>query len=167
VHLIARPGTLDEAAEAQIADPSPAMALARRAFGLSLCDLSKSYSPLDQAVLAAADRVLLVTDIDVVALRTAVRLLESFRQWGLSSERIELAASGSRRTAAPAEVARAEAALGRPIRWRLPHEPAAGDPARASGLPLVEVAPRCPLAMVYAEMALTLVSELVPRARAR
>jgi|GEM_PF-4955107 len=165
--LLPRPQTQDQVAGLGAVEMSHALALARRAFSLTVCDLSKGFGPLDLAVLDACDRVLLLTGLDVVALRSTLRLLESLQNRGIYEDRIDLAASAAYKPILPFDVARAESILGRTIRWRLPGEPAAAEEARLQGMPLVELAPHAGLSLDLAEMADELLAELVPARGAR
>lgn len=163
LYLLPRPASQDQTAGLGAAEMLHALALARRTFSLTVCDLSKGFGPLDLAVLDACDRLLLVTGLDVVALRSTLRLLESFTSRGIPADRIELAASAVHKPILPFDVARAESILARSIRWRLPCEPEAATESRAQGVPIVELAPHASLSLALAEMVEELLAELQPK----
>ncbi len=167
LYLLPRPQTQDQVAGLGAIEMSHALALARRTFSLTVYDLSKGFSQLDLTVLDASDRVLLVTGLDVVALRSTLRLLESFVSRGIPEDRIDLAASAVQKPILPFDLARAESILARTIRWRLPCEPEAVEEARTQGVPVVELAPHAGLSLALAEMADELLAELVPARGAR
>jgi pilus assembly protein CpaE len=75
----------DSPINTEILDPervATAIAAARRSFDVIVVDLHPSYSPLNQAIFEAADRILVPVTPDVPALRAAVQFLEVSRELG-------------------------------------------------------------------------------------
>jgi Flp pilus assembly protein, ATPase CpaE len=60
-----------------------ALAAARRGFDFVVVDLHPSYNPLNQAIFARADRILVPVTPDVPALRAAVQLRDLAQELGI------------------------------------------------------------------------------------
>jgi len=107
---------------------------------VTVVDTSSVPLEATQAALSCADRIFLVTELTLPALRACVRALDGLRLAGIELDRtVELVVNKYANRSwevAPAEAAKT---LGVPIRVLIPREDAAVYTAVNSGLPLEEV----------------------------
>ena len=75
--LLPRPIQLEDTALVSREDLQRVLGLLKATFTHLVIDLSKSYSPIDQVALEAANHILLVTQLDLPCLRNVVRLMAS------------------------------------------------------------------------------------------
>ena len=113
----------------------------RAAFNYIFLDLSKSYSPLDIESLKQADRVLLVTQLDLPSLRNVVRILNSLRQMNLE-EKVEIVVNRVGLDSGQISLKKAKETLNRDIYWQVPNDYASIVQFRNNGIPLNQLAPK-------------------------
>jgi pilus assembly protein CpaE len=127
--------------------------LLRSLHDVVLVDTAAVLSPANQAALLSANRVFLVTELTIPALRTALRTLEWLTDEGVDvATRVEVVAGRS--TGKPPEIPVAEAAktLKVPVRAVLPRDDATAMAAINNGVPLQEVRPGSPLHRAIADL---------------
>ena len=122
---------------------------------VTLVDTPGIPSDAARAALGAADRVLLVTDLTVPALRGCVRTLDWLRGEGVAVEStvdVIVNRHDGRATGA-VSLKEASRTLGLPVRTLLPRDDAAAVEAVNAGRPLSEVRPGCALERAIAALA--------------
>ena len=107
-----------------------------------------------RAALGAADRVLLVTDLTVPALRGCVRTLDWLRGEGIDpASSVDVIVNRHQRSAGEVSPKEAARTLGLPLRALLPRDDAAAVAAANGGKPLSDVRPGSPLERAIAMLA--------------
>lgn len=120
----------------------------RTHFGFVVVDTEHYLSERTLAALDAADRIVLVTQLSVPALRSTQRTLQLFDRLGYPSGKITTIVNRSD-AQSTLSVSDAESVLGRPIVWRLPNDFNACAEATTKGIPLINHAPHSALAKSY------------------
>ena len=115
------------------------------------------------SALDAADRILLVAQLQVSSLVVAKRTLGIFRELGYDDDKVQIVINreGSTNLVTPAE---AQKVLGRPIDGRIPNDFAVASEAQAQGVPFLRHASGSALAKSYDALATRLIGPPVPRA---
>lgn len=141
------------------------MSQLRAHFGYVVVDTEHYLSEGTLAALDAADRVVLVTQLSVPALRSTQRTLQLFERLGYPAGKVAVVVNRADAESA-LSVADAESVLGRPILWRLPNDFRACAEATTQGVPLIEYEPSSPLTRSYMNLAAKLVGSSVEDAAA-
>ncbi|HKB00626.1 MAG TPA: pilus assembly protein CpaE [Gemmataceae bacterium] len=107
-------------------------------------DLSKALLPTDLMALRMSNLVLLVTQLELSALRNVVRLTHSLSLEGDLGDKIRVVVnrSGSELTDDGITVKKAEEVIGKPIFWQVPNDAKAMIGSRVAGQPLIRFAPK-------------------------
>jgi pilus assembly protein CpaE len=123
------------------------------AFGLLDCDHQLNDGTL--AALDAADRVLLVTELAVAALRGTQRTLAVTRRLGYTDEKVCIVVNRYRsgELVTPAD---AQELLKREIFWKIPNDYRTATGALTKGIPIARYEGHSKLAISYRELALKL-----------
>ena len=124
----------------------------RANFGYVVVDTEHYLSERTLAALDAADRILLVTQLSVPALRSTQRTLQLFERLGYDGGKATVVVNRSD-AESPLSVSDAESVLGRSIFWKLPNDFSACDEATTRGVPLLEHEPESSLARSYLSLA--------------
>jgi hypothetical protein len=112
------------------------------------------HHPTDRTLTAfdAADRIVVVTQLNVAAVRSAQRTLALFRRLGYDDDKIVVVAN----RAQPSDLISADDAarvLERELFWRLPNDYRASEAALTRGVPVLESDPASALARAYLTLA--------------
>jgi pilus assembly protein CpaE len=112
------------------------------------------HHPTDRTLTAfdAADRIVVVTQLNVAAIRSAQRTLALFRRLGYDDDKIVVVAN----RAQPSDLISADDAarvLERELFWRLPNDYKASEAALTRGVPVLESDPASALARAYLTLA--------------
>jgi pilus assembly protein CpaE len=133
--------------------------LLRHDFVHTVIDTDHHFNDQTLAALDAADRILLVTQFDVSALRSTQRSLGVFARLGYAAEKTVIVAN--RRTERDRiSGAGAERVLGRPILFTLPNDYAACSGAITQGQYVERFAPASPLVASFKSMASALTGHI-------
>ena len=134
LQLIPHPDMLSELEQLTPDRIAKFLQILKRSYTHVVVDLSKAYSPLDLAALAAADDILLVLQTDMSSLYNAMRLHESLEEHGLA-DRIKRVVN---RAGSEGNISLEKAAetLGRPIEFQIPNDTRNVAYARDNGQPL-------------------------------
>lgn len=124
----------------------------RTHFGFTVIDAEHYLSERTLAALDAADRIVLVTQLSVPALRSAQRTLQLFERLGYPSAKVSVIVNRSD-AASALSVGDAESVLGRPILWKLPNEFNTCAEATTRGLPVIDFKPDSALSRSYLNLA--------------
>jgi pilus assembly protein CpaE len=117
----------------------------RRAYAYTVTDLEDFFHPEQFEVVRQSDTVLFVMRLDYTALRNARRTFDHLEHDGIEGSRFKLVANqhGRPRELTPAQ---AEEVLGRPLDHLIPYEPKAAIESINLGVPVIQSAPRSPMA---------------------
>jgi pilus assembly protein CpaE len=129
--------------------------LLRASYTHLILDLSKSLLPTDLAALRMADVILMVTQLELSALRNVVRMMLTLgTEDGLSEKvKVILNRAGSVFYDGEITVKKAEETIGKPIYWQVPNDVKTMMSSRSAGIPLVQHAPKSKLHLAIAGLA--------------
>lgn len=142
VFLLPRPVQMDNSLKITGEQLRRVIALLKATFTHLVVDVSKTYGPLDLAVLEASDTVLLVTQLDLPCLRNVVRLTQYFEQNENLAPKIRIVVNRIGLEDTQIGLNKALETIGRDIYWQIPNDYATMVEARNNGVPLVTQAPR-------------------------
>jgi pilus assembly protein CpaE len=130
------------------------LALLRNLHEVTLVDAGSVPSEAAQAALTSANRVLLVTELTIPALRSCLRTLDWLKGGGMEPAKVvEIVINKHANKAAEVPPAEAAKTLKLPIRAMLPWDDVTAIAAVNSGLPLREVRANAALTRAIAELA--------------
>ncbi len=151
--LLPRPVQLEDTALISPEDLQRVIGLLKATFTHMVFDLSKSYNPIDQVALQAANEILLITQLDLPCLRNVVRLMASFGQMDGLAEKIKIVVNRLGLDSGHITLKKAEDTIGREIFWRLPNDFRTLIEARNNGVPLIEQVPKASITQSFVSMA--------------
>jgi pilus assembly protein CpaE len=124
----------------------------RHSFSHTVVDCEHSFGPRTVAALDAADRIVLLLQSNVAAIRAAKRTLALFEQLEYPAEKIVVVLNreGPGDVLPASDVAKA---LGRPVDVRLPNAYQLAVDAQTRGIPIGKVAPTSALARRFSALA--------------
>jgi len=129
--------------------------LLKASYSHLVLDLSKSYSPLDQAALRMADAILLVAQLELSSIRNVVRILLSLANDPALAGKTQVVLN---RFGNESDITdkKAEETIGKQIFWKIPDDARSMTEARNQGVPLLTCAPRSKLHQEIRAMTLAL-----------
>jgi pilus assembly protein CpaE len=124
----------------------------RSAFNYSVLDCEHRLNDRSLAALDAADRIVLLTELKVPALRSAQRMIGVFRRLGYPNEKLGVVVNRyqSEDVVSPGEAAEV---LKTEIFFRLPNDYPTCSRASTDGVPIGVTAPQSKLAVAYRQLA--------------
>ena len=124
----------------------------RSAFHYSVLDCEHRLNDRSLAALDAADRIVLLTELKVPALRSAQRMISVFRRLGYPNEKLGVVVNRyqSEDVVSPAEAAEV---LKAEIYFRIPNDYPTCSRASTEGVPIAVNAPQSKLAASYKQLA--------------
>lgn len=127
----------------------------RSTFNYTVLDCEHRLNDRTLAALDAADRIVLLTELKVPALRSAQRMIGVFRRLGYPNEKLGVVVNRyqSEDVVSPAEAADV---LKTDIFFRLPNDYSTCSRASTDGVPVGQHAPQSRLAMAYRQLAVRL-----------
>jgi len=128
-------------------------------FNYIILDLSKSYTPLDQACMSIADEILIVTQLDAFSLRNANRLLITMGHRPHFEGKINVIANQHHYNDDLPPLHQAAKRLGLDFLVSLPRDHTIFSEATKKQTPLVDYAPRSRLAHAFQHLAYELSRE--------
>ena len=137
----------------------------RTAFNYTVLDCEHRLNDRTLAALDAADRIVLLTELKVAALRSAQRMIGVFRRLGYPNEKLGVVVNRyqSEDVVSPAEAAEV---LKTEIFFRLPNDYPTCSRASTDGVPIGVNAPQSKLAASYRQLAARLTGAAEQDARA-
>lgn len=138
----------------------------RAHFGFVLVDTEHYLSERTLAALDAADRIVLVTQLSVPALRSTQRTLQLFERLGYPEGRVTIVVNRSDAQSA-LKTSDAESVLGRPIFWSLPNDFRACGEATTRGVPVVALEPNSGLSRSFLNLASKLTGSSIADAHSK
>ena len=124
----------------------------RTAFNFTVLDCEHRLNDRTLAALDAADRIVLLTELKVAALRSAQRMIGVFRRLGYANEKLGVVVNRyqSEDVVSPGEAAEV---LKTEIFFRLPNDYPTCSRASTDGVPIGVNAPQSKLALAYRQLA--------------
>ena len=132
------------------------LAQCRQVYEHTIVDCEHAFEGRSLAALDAADKVLLLAQLQVSSLVVAKRTLAIFRELGYDDDKVQIVINreGSTNLVTLAE---AQKVLGRPIDARIPNDFAVASAAQAQGVPFLRHASGSALAKAYDVLATHLI----------
>jgi pilus assembly protein CpaE len=127
----------------------------RAHFDVVVLDLEHYLSERTIGALDAADRIVLVTQLSVPALRSTQRTLELFNRLGYPPTKVQVVVNRSN-AESPLTIGDAETVLGRRIHAKLPNDFGACAEATTKGIPVLVHEPGSSLSSGFVQLASTL-----------
>jgi pilus assembly protein CpaE len=140
--LLPHPVQLEDAGLIQEEHLQRVIGLLRATYSHIVLDLSKSFRPLDFAGLLAADKVLLVAQLELSSLRNVVRLLMAFNNMEGMAEKTHVVLTRVGAENEEISLKKAEETMGRSVYWQIPNDSKTMLGSRNEGIPLVQYAPK-------------------------
>lgn len=160
--LLPRPVQLEDTSLVTPDDLQRVIGLLKATFTHMVIDLSKTYNPIDQVALKAANEILLVTQLDLPCLRNIVRLMSSFSQMDGMAEKVKIVVNRVGLDSGHITLKKAKDTIGRDIYWQLPNDFRTVIEARNNGVPLIEQAPKASVTQSFISIADALTSGTEP-----
>jgi pilus assembly protein CpaE len=156
LYLLPRPVQLEDARLITTDELARVLGLLKASFTHVIVDTSKGFNSLDMQVLAAAETVLLVTQLDLPCLRNVVRLLASFKETGKFDERVKIVVNRAGYDTGQISLKKAQETIGREIYWQIPNDYRVMVEVRNNGVPLIQQAPRAAITQSINQLAASL-----------
>ncbi len=132
------------------------ISLLKATFSHLVIDLSKSFTPLDQAAMEVSDVILVVTQLDLPSLRNAVRLLQYLKRRPGLYEKIRVVVNRMGLDDNAISLNKALDTLGREIFAQIPNDYSTMVEARNNGVPLITQSPKAKLTKSIMQLAQSL-----------
>ena len=132
------------------------ISLLKATFSHLVIDLSKSYTPLDQAAMDVSDVILVVTQLDLPSLRNAVRLLQYLKRRPGLYDKVKVVVNRMGLDDNAISLNKALDTLGREIYAQIPNDYATMVEARNNGVPLITQSPKAKLTKSIIQLAQSL-----------
>lgn len=152
LYVLPRPIALEDAAKIDPEALRRVVALLKAAFGLVLIDASKGLQASDFVAFEMSDLIVLVIQLELTCLRNTGRLIQLFRQFDGLVDRVRVVVNRAGFRDCEISPKKAEEILNLPITWEVPNSSREFATARARGVPLDAVAPKCPAVRAMKEM---------------
>ncbi len=153
LYLLPRPVQLDDNVKITGEQLKRVVALLKTSFTHLVIDTSKSLGALDMAALQSADKVLLVTQLNLPCLRNVVRLMQYFEKAEGLAEKIRIVVNRVGLEDTQISLNKALETIGREIAWQIPNDFATMVEARNNGVPLLMQAPKAKLTRAIEQIA--------------
>jgi pilus assembly protein CpaE len=155
LYLLPRPVQLEDARHITTDELTRVLGLLKASFTHIIVDTSKGFNQLDMHVLAEADEVLLVTQLDLPCLRNVVRLMASFKE-GKFDDKVKIVVNRVGHEAGQISLRKAQETIGREIFWQVPNDYRVMIEVRNNGVPLIQQAPKAAITQSLNQLATTL-----------
>jgi pilus assembly protein CpaE len=156
LYLLPRPVQLEDARHITTDELTRVLGLLKASFTHVVVDTSKGFNALDMQVLAEADVVLLVTQLDLPCLRNVVRLMMSFKETGRFDDKVKIVVNRSGYETGQISLRKAQETIGREIFWQIPNDYRVMVEVRNNGVPLVQQAPKAAITQSIKQLAAAL-----------
>lgn len=153
LYLLPRPVELHDTLAITDESLRKVIGLLKASFTHLIVDLSKTYSPVDMAVIENATRVILVTQLDLPCLRNVVRLMMSFEEIEGLHSKVEIVVNRAGLDSGQISLKKAKETLGREVFALLPNDYRTMVEVRNNGVPLIAQAPKAPITAAIRELA--------------
>jgi pilus assembly protein CpaE len=156
LYLLPRPVQLEDARHITTDELTRVLGLLRAAFTHVIVDTSKGFNALDMQILAEADEVLLVTQLDLPCLRNVVRLMMSFKESNHFEDKVKIIVNRAGYDTGQISLRKAQETIGRDIYWQVPNDYRVMVEVRNNGVPLVQQAPKAAITQSINQLAAAL-----------
>lgn len=146
VYLLPRPVEVESQELVRPDDLRRILALLKATFSHLIIDVSKSFGPLDMSAMEVADRILLVTQLDLTCLRNVVRVIQYLDHVDGLDKKVEVVVNRMGLEDTDISLNKALETIGREVFWQLPNDYATMVGSRNNGIPLCQFAPKSRLA---------------------
>ncbi|MEX0612048.1 MAG: AAA family ATPase [Pirellulales bacterium] len=153
LYLLPRPVQMEDARLINNEELTRVLGLLKASFTHVIVDTSKGFNTLDMQVLAEADVVLLVTQLDLPCLRNVVRLMASFKESGKFDDKVKIIVNRSGYETGQISLRKAKETIGRDIFWQVPNDFRVMVEVRNNGVPLIQQAPRAAITQSINQLA--------------
>lgn len=127
--------------------------LLKASFTHLIIDLSKTYSAVDLAAIETANKVILVTQLDLPCLRNVVRLMMSFEETEDWAQKVEIVVNRAGLESGQISLKKAKDTLGRDVFALLPNDYRTMVEVRNNGVPLIVQAPKAAITQAVKDLA--------------
>ena len=142
LYLLPRPVRLEDIGLITPDDMQRVIGLLKATFTHLVLDLSKGFTAIDLIALEMADKILLVTQLDLPCLRNVVRLMMSFANMNGLADKVKIVVNRVGLDSGQITLKKAEETIGKKIFWQLPNDYRTMIEARNNGVPLIEHTPK-------------------------
>ena len=156
LYLLPRPVQMEDARLITNDELTRVLGLLKASFTHIIVDTSKGFNSLDMQVLAEADVVLLVTQLDLPCLRNVVRLMASFKESGKFDDKVKIVVNRAGYETGQISLRKAQETIGRDIYWQIPNDYRVMVEVRNNGVPLMQQAPRAAITQSINQLAAAL-----------
>ena len=156
LYVLPHPTDLEEAARIDPETLGRLLGLLKAAFNTVVIDASKSLQSSDLMAYEMSDVILVVTQLDLMVVRSTSRLLTLFRQAERLADRVKLIVNRTGSYESEISLKKAEETLKMSISWQIPNATKSFQLARNKGVPLIEVAQGSRPHQVFLDMARSL-----------
>lgn len=156
LYLLPRPIHLEDSRHITADELTRVLGLLKASFTHVIIDTSKSFNDLDMHALTAADKVLLVTQLDLPCLRNVVRLMLSFKETNKFDDKVKIVVNRVGYDTGQISLRKAQETIGREIFWQIPNDYRVMVEVRNNGVPLVQQAPKAAITQSINQLAATL-----------
>ncbi len=127
--------------------------LMKESFTHLIIDLSKSYNGLDKVAMESANRILLLTQLDLPCLRNAVRMLINFDESDHIKDKVAIVVNRAGFEAGQIGLKKAKETLNRDIYFQIPNDFRTMVDVRNNGVPLVLQSPKAAITHSFRRLA--------------
>jgi pilus assembly protein CpaE len=147
--LLPRPVDLIEAEFISEESIKHVIDLMKESFTHLIIDVSKSYNELDKIAMEAANRVLLITQLDLPCLRNSVRMLMNFDESDAVKDKVDIVVNRTGFEAGQISLRKAKETLNREIYFQIPNDFRTMVDGRNNGVPLITQSPKAGITQAF------------------
>jgi pilus assembly protein CpaE len=151
-YLLPRPLQLDDKPIVTPEQLHRVITLLRTNFTHVLIDVSKAFGPLDLEAINLADDCLLVTQLDLAALRNVVRAIQ-FLEDRDQGAKVKIVVNRVGLEDSQISLNKALQTIGKEVYWQIPNEYAVMVESRNNGIPLIVESPKAKLTRSIVQLA--------------
>ena len=151
--LIPRPADLHESELISPESLTRVIDLMKESFTHLIIDVSKTYNSLDRISMEAANRILLLTQLDLPGLRNTVRMLMNFDESEKIKDKVEVVVNRTGFEAGQISLRKAKETLNREIYFQIPNDFRTMVDGRNNGIPLVIQSPKAGITHAFRRLA--------------
>lgn len=161
VRVLAEPFYAEEAARVTASDIDHILEALMQSFDFVVTDTPKELDEISFEVLEKAQTILFILEMNVPALKSAHKAIESFERLRINPKKLRLVLNRYEKNKLLTQEA-IEKTLGREIFWALPNDYPTSITALNQGLPVHDTSPHSKLAKSYRGLAQAIVNDLFP-----
>ena len=151
--LLPRPVDLIESEFISAANLRRVIDLMKESFTHLIIDVSKSYTAFDKIAVESADRILLLTQLDLPCLRNAVRMLMNFEESEAIRDKVAVVVNRAGFEAGQISLKKAKETLNHEIFFQIPNDFRTMVDVRNNGVPLILQSPKAAITNAFRRLA--------------